>query len=231
MNRYLNSFFITSGVYFIAAFFLFFVFADMLITPPAKEEIVTKISLNSVSIVEPQPVIEPTPEPIVEPQPVIEKPKPVKNKPEKPKKEHKKPVEKPVEKVVQKEEVAEVVAAVPPPPKTEPKEEVSAPTMNQNQIDTIETKYLAKVRATIEKNKIYPKAAKRLNQTGKVNVNFDILKNGEIKNVKVLGKSSFSKLDEASIELLIKISNFDEIPEELKKSVWNVTIPIDYSIN
>ncbi|WP_419671383.1 TonB family protein [Aliarcobacter butzleri] len=227
MNRYLNSFFITSGVYFIAAFFLFFVFADMLITPPAKEEIVTKISLNSVSIVEPQPVVEPTPEPIVEPQPVIEKPKPVKNKPEKPKKEHKKPVEK----VVQKEEVAEVVAAVPPPPKTEPKEEVSAPTMNQNQIDTIETKYLAKVRATIEKNKIYPKAAKRLNQTGKVNVNFDILKNGEIRNVKVLGKSSFAKLDEASIELLIKISNFDEIPEELKKSVWNVTIPIDYSIN
>ncbi|MFW3340962.1 TonB family protein [Aliarcobacter butzleri] len=227
MNRYLNSFFITSGVYFIAAFFLFFVFADMLITTPAKEEIVTKISLNSVSIVEPQPVVEPTPEPIVEPQPIIEKPKPVKNKPEKPKKEHKKPVEK----VVQKEEVAEVVAAVPPPTKTPPKEEVSAPSINQNQIDTIETKYLAKVRATIEKNKIYPKAAKRLNQTGKVNVNFDILKNGEIRNVKVLGKSSFAKLDEASIELLIKISNFDEIPEELKKSVWNVTIPIDYSIN
>ncbi|XPS39402.1 TonB family protein [Aliarcobacter butzleri] len=199
----------------------------MLITPPAKEEIVTKISLNSVSIVEPQPVVEPTPEPIVEPQPVIEKPKPVKNKPEKPKKEHKKPVEK----IVQKEEVAEVVAAVPPPTKTPPKEEVSAPSINQNQIDTIETKYLAKVRATIEKNKIYPKAAKRLNQTGKVNVNFDILKNGEIRNVKVLGKSSFAKLDEASIELLIKISNFDEIPEELKKSVWNVTIPIDYSIN
>ena len=227
MNRYLNSFFITSGVYFIASFFLFFVFADMLITPPAKEEIVTKISLNSVSIVEPQPVVEPIPEPIVEPQPVIEKPKPVKNKPEKPKKEHKKPVEK----VVQKEEVTEVVAAVPPPTKTAPKEEVSAPSINQNQIDTIETKYLAKVRATIEKNKIYPKAAKRLNQTGKVNVNFDILKNGEIRNVKVLGKSSFAKLDEASIELLIKISNFDEIPEELKKSVWNVTIPIDYSIN
>lgn len=227
MNRYLNSFFITSGVYFIAAFFLFFVFADMLITPPAKEEIVTKISLNSVSIVEPQPVVEPIPEPIVEPQPIIEKPKPVKNKPEKPKKEHKKPVEK----VVQKEEVTEVVEAVPPPTKTPPKEEVSAPTINQNQIDTIETKYLAKVRATIEKNKIYPKAAKRLNQTGKVNVNFDILKNGEIRNVKVLGKSSFAKLDEASIELLIKISNFDEIPEELKKSVWNVTIPIDYSIN
>ncbi|MCG3675962.1 TonB family protein [Aliarcobacter butzleri] len=226
MNRYLNSFFITSGVYFIAAFFLFFVFADMLITPPAKEEIVTKISLNSVSIVEPQPVVEPTPEPIVEPQPVIEKPKPVKNKPEKPKKEHKKPVEK----IVQKEEVTEV-AAVPPPTKTPPKEEVSAPSINQNQIDTIETKYLAKVRATIEKNKIYPKAAKRLNQTGKVNVNFDILKSGEIRNVKVLGKSSFAKLDEASIELLIKISNFDEIPEELKKSVWNVTIPIDYQIN
>ena len=227
MNRYLNSFFITSGVYFIAAFFLFFVFADMLITTPAKEEIVTKISLNSVSIVEPQPVVEPTPEPIVEPQPVIEKPKPVKNKPEKPKKEHKKPVEK----VVQKEEVAEVITAVPPPTKTPPKEEVSAPSINQNQIDTIETKYLAKVKKKKKKNKIYPKAAKRLNQTGKVNVNFDILKNGEIRNVKVLGKSSFAKLDEASIELLIKISNFDEIPEELKKSVWNVTIPIDYSIN
>lgn len=226
MNRYLNSFFITSGVYFIAAFFLFFVFADMLITPPAKEEIVTKISLNSVSIVEPQPVVEPTPEPIVEPQPVIEKPKPVKNKPEKPKKEHKKPVEK----IVQKEEVTEVVAAVSPPPKTEPKEEVLAPTINQNQIDSIEKEYLAKVRATIEKNKIYPKkTARNLKQTVKVNVNFDILKSGEIKNVKVLEKSSFANLDEASIEVLIKISNFDEIPEELKKSVWNVTIPINYT--
>ncbi len=63
-------------------------------------------------------------------------------------------------------------------------------------------------------------------------LDFDILKNGEIRNVKVLGNSSVCpKLDEASIELLIKISNFDEIPEELKKSVWNVTIPIDYSIN
>ncbi|MCT7586388.1 TonB family protein [Aliarcobacter butzleri] len=230
MNRYLNSFFITSGVYFIAAFFLFFVFADMLITPPAKEEIVTKISLNSVSIVEPQPVVEPTPEPIVEPQPIIEKPTPVKKKHDKPKKEHKehhkKHHEKPIEKIVEKkhEDVKEVA-------NIQPTEQVSAPTINQNQIDSIEAKYLAKVRATIEKNKIYPKAAKRLNQTGKVNVNFDILKNGEIRNVKVLGKSSFAKLDEASIELLIKISNFDEIPEELKKSVWNVTIPIDYSIN
>ncbi|MDN5052620.1 energy transducer TonB [Aliarcobacter butzleri] len=231
MNRYLNSFFITSGVYFIAAFFLFFVFADMLITPPAKEEVVTKISLNSVSIVEPQPVSEPEPTPPEpEPEPIVEKPTPVKKKHDKPKKEHKehhkKHHEKPIEKIVEKkhEDVKEVA-------NIQPTEQVSAPTINQNQIDSIEAKYLAKVRATIEKNKIYPKAAKRLNQTGKVNVNFDILKNGEIKNVKVLGKSSFEKLDEASIELLIKISNFDEIPEELKKSVWNVTIPIDYSIN
>ncbi|MDK2091961.1 energy transducer TonB [Aliarcobacter butzleri] len=231
MNRYLNSFFITSGVYFIAAFFLFFVFADMLITTPAKEEIVTKISLNSVSIVEPQPVSEPEPTPPEpEPEPIVEKPTPVKKKHDKPKKEHKehhkKHHEKPIEKIVEKkhEDVKEVA-------NIQPTEQVSAPTINQNQIDSIEAKYLAKVRATIEKNKIYPKAAKRLNQTGKVNVNFDILKNGEIKNVKVLGKSSFEKLDEASIELLIKISNFDEIPEELKKSVWNVTIPIDYQIN
>ena len=59
MKRYLNSFFITSGIYSIAAFFLFFVFADIFVTPPAKEEVVTKISLNSVSIVEPQPISSP----------------------------------------------------------------------------------------------------------------------------------------------------------------------------
>ena len=231
MKRYLNSFFITSGIYSIAAFFLLFVFADIFVTPPAKEEVVTKISLNSVSIVEPQPVSEPEPTPPEpEPEPIVEKPTPIKKKHDKPKKEHKehhkKHHEKPIEKIVEKKhEAVKEVANI------QPTEQVSAPTINQNQIDSIEAKYLAKVRATVEKNKVYPKAAKRLNQTGKVHVNFDILKNGEIKNVKVLGKSSFEKLDEASIELLIKISNFDEIPEELKKSVWNVTIPIDYQIN
>lgn len=91
--------------------------------------------------------------------------------------------------------------------------------------------YLAKVKNKIEKNKVYPKVAKRLNQTGKVIVSFDILKDGKVTNIKIINKSKFEKLDEASIELLTNIGFFEAIPNELNKTVWNIQIPINYQIN
>ena len=87
------------------------------------------------------------------------------------------------------------------------------------------------LRKSREKNKVYPKVAKRLNQTGKVIVSFDILKDGKVTNIKIINKSKFEKLDEASIELLTNIGFFEAIPNELNKTVWNIQIPINYQIN
>ena len=102
---------------------------------------------------------------------------------------------------------------------------------NNERNKNLESEYLAKVKNKIEKNKVYPKVAKRLNQTGKVIVSFDILKDGKITNIKIIDKSKFEKLDEASIELLTNIEFFEAIPNELNKTVWNIQIPINYQIN
>lgn len=62
-------------------------------------------------------------------------------------------------------------------------------------------------------------------------ISFDILKDGKVINVKIINKSKFEKLDEASIELITNIGFFEAIPNELNKTVWNIQIPINYQIN
>lgn len=247
MNRYLESFLITSFLYLAIGVAFLYAINDIKITLK-EEEIITKISLSSVAIAQPapeQPVAKPTPpEPIVEP--VVEKPLPVV---EKVVKQKPKQIKKPVEKIVKKEppkeikpveQVVEPVEAVvqntnPTPTVSKPTPAVnntpSVPQMSAQQTASIEDAYLARIKAKIERNKVYPKAAKRLKQTGKVIISFDILKDGTIKNVRVVGKSKFEKLDEASIELLMKIASFEAIPLELNRTVWNIQVPINYSIN
>ena len=236
-HRYLNSFFMATSIYLIASFFMFYVFADTLIVPP-KEETVKTISLQHVALkeeptppqAEPEPVVEekPEPEPIVEkPTPIqkkIEKPKPKKEKVEHKKIVEKKPIEKPIEKVEQKTEVI-------PVPEAKPVEALpSKPMMSASEIESIESEYLSKVRFHIEKNKTYPKIAKRLNQSGKVHVTFLILKDGKIKHCKVHKSSNFESLDNAAIEIFDRISSFEPIPEKLDKNSWEITVPIVYQI-
>lgn len=232
-HRYLNSFFMTTTIYLVASFFLFYVFADTLIVPEKKVEEVKTISLQHVALMEqPTPVQEePTPpEPVKEPEPepVVEAPKPIKKRIEKPiehKKEHKKPIEKPIEKVV--EQKTEVI----PEPIAKPVETLPAkPTMSASEIESVESEYLSKVRFHIEKNKTYPKIAKRLNQSGKVHVRFVILRDGKIKHCKIFKSSDFESLDMAALEILEKIDRFEPIPDKLDKESWEITVPIVYQI-
>jgi protein TonB len=81
-----------------------------------------------------------------------------------------------------------------------------------------------------EQNKIYPNSAKRLNQMGKVQVNFVISKDGQIKNIRIVKDSNFQRLNEAAIEILTKLNKFEPIPEKLTKNSWELTVPIVYQI-
>ena len=194
---------------------------------------ISKINLKNVVIKQPEPKVEPIVEPIKKVE--MEKPLPKtesnkKIKEVKKKEFHKK--EKPkVEKVVEKkvEEVKELK-----------KENIPLET-SSNEVhkikdedpalkEALENEYLSKIRNTIERNKTYPKSAKRLNQMGKVHVCFSISKNGEIKNARLVSKSNFERLDEAALEILTKISKFEPIPEKLNKNSWEITIPIVYQI-
>lgn len=98
-------------------------------------------------------------------------------------------------------------------------------------LEAIENKYLQKIQELIEKNKNYPKIAKRLNQSGEIYLNFTIYKNGQIANIKITKSSNFRRLNKAAIEIMSEIEKFDPIPDELNKDIWNITVPIVYKIN
>ena len=234
MKRYLNSFFITSFLYLSLGIVLIQTINKIKIEPK-KEEIITKISLNNISIQKIQekkeePIVEQKPKPAVEK--IIEKPKNIEKIVQK-----QKIIEKPMKEIKsnQEEKVLEetknIVQENPVVAETITKEIPIEQTLNKTQIQNIEDAYLSKVKAKIEKNKVYPKIAKKLNQTGKVLVSFDILKDGKVINIKIIQNSKFEKLDEASVELLTNIGFFEAIPSELNKTVWNIQIPINYQIN
>lgn len=231
MKRYLNSFFITSFIYLILAVMFINVISEISLETKKEEESITKISLNSVAIqkveevtkeIEKEIVTEPIIEKIVEkPAPkVIEKPKKVEKKIVKQEKQIEKVVEKTPEKIVEQATENIEKMHVAEQNETSQKQQSSIQENSNNEKNkNLESEYLAKVKNKIEKNKVYPKVAKRLNQTGKVIVSFDILKDGKVTNIKIINKSKFEKLDEASIELLTNIGFFEAIPNELNKTI------------
>ena len=199
---------------------------------------ISKINLKNVVIKKPEPKVEPVVEPIVEK--IIEKPLPEtksKNivKQEKKKIKNKKEVKKVEKKILEKVEKTEEVKVE---QKAEPivqemasKEVIKQEnTIDPSQIQALEDEYLSKLRYIIEKNKIYPQSAKRLNQMGKVHVNFIISKDGQIKNIKIVKDSNYQRLNDAALEILAKINKFEPIPSELNKNSWEITVPIVYQI-
>ncbi len=105
--------------------------------------------------------------------------------------------------------------------------EIVKPFVNKQKI---KNSYLAKVRAKIEKNKVYPKNAKRLRQQGKVVVSFIISKDGYIKMINLKSACPYKRLNNAAINILKTIVKFEPIPIELQKNKWAIDIPIVYSI-
>ena len=242
MKRYLNSFFITSFIYLILAVMFINVISEISLETKKEEESITKISLNSVAIqkveevtkeIEKEIVTEPIIEKIVEkPAPkVIEKPKKVEKKIVKQEKQIEKVVEKTPEKIVEQATENIEKMHVAEQNETSQKQRSSIQENSNNQSQNLENEYLAKVKNKIEKNKVYPKVAKRLNQTGKVYITFTITKDGGIKNCRIYKSSQFESLDEASLAIFEKITNFDSIPKELNKNDWEITVPIIYQLN
>lgn len=169
---------------------------------------------------------------VVKKKPIIKKKLPKtksKNIVKEVKKKIEKKVEKPVEKVVKKPEPKKVFEKEQVPQEVSQKAQKSEK-INPKVLKAVENEYLLKLKRLIDKNKKYPKAAKRLNQTGKVYLSFTIGKNGEIKNVRISKNSKYSRLNKAAIEILTKIKKFEPIPKELNKNSWDITVPVAYQI-
>lgn len=179
--------------------------------PELKEEEV----IEPETIEEPVPqeeekvVEEPTPEPVVKPLPL---PKPVVEKliVEKPKKkpEVKKVIKKKPKKVVKKKK---------------PVQKASRSSIKKSQANPDKVnKFYKKIRVKINKNKSYPKIAKRRRMQGSVKVTFTVLRSGKVSNILLKGPKVFHNSARHAVKSAFPIS-VKNIPVSLPATV-NVTL-------
>ena len=192
---------------------------------------IPNINLKNVVLKKPEPVVEKVvekPIEVIKPLPLTKSKNIVKHE-EKIKKHVKKDKPKKLEeKPVEKVEIVEYVEEVKPQVQKEVVQ--TQKPVDLDQIQALENEYLSKLRRLIEENKTYPRAAKRLNQMGKVHISFVISKDGQIRNAKIVRDSSYERLNDAALEILSKIEKFEPIPEKLNKNSWEITVPIIYEI-
>ena len=101
----------------------------------------------------------------------------------------------------------------------------------KGKVVNVKQRYLYELAKFIERNKIYPKKAKKLKQQGRVLLHFVVDTDGNFQNLKLAKSSSFKSLDNGALKLLQKISTFKPLPSELKVSSLTVTQPITYQID
>lgn len=90
--------------------------------------------------------------------------------------------------------------------------------------------YLSELRAKLEELKHYPLQARRLGQTGSVEVAFQVRQDGVIENARIVRGSPFKRLNESALATIENLKKFRPLPKELSNSALTVTLPIHYSI-
>lgn len=196
--------------------FIPFIWFGLNILKPIVPSISTQsISLNQIiQIPAPKPV-EPAPKPIEKIEP-IQKPKEI-IKP--------KPTPKPIP--------AKPVPTKAKPAKTTPINSQPAPAQQTQQIESFNISsatnhpVLAAIKSAINKNHIYPRAAKRLKQQGEVLVEFIWTKDMELKGLKILKSSKHKALNEAALATITAAAK--SFPKHDK--TMQIQIPLVYKIN
>ncbi|ARR03472.1 MULTISPECIES: energy transducer TonB [Campylobacter] len=175
--------------------------------------IVPSISTQSISL---NQIIQiPAPKPIEKIEP-IQKPKEI-IKP--------KPTPKPIP--------AKPVPTKAKPAKTTPINSQPAPAQQTQQIESFNISsatnhpVLAAIKSAINKNHIYPRAAKRLKQQGEVLVEFIWTKDMELKGLKILKASKHKALNDAAIATITAAAK--SFPKHDK--TMQIQIPLVYKIN
>ena len=92
-------------------------------------------------------------------------------------------------------------------------------------------RYLYELRVLIAQRKTYPAVSRRLGETGRVVVKFEIDRNGRIEQAGVQTASRYSRLNEAALKLIGQIERYKPIPESHRATRLEVEVPIDYVLN
>lgn len=96
---------------------------------------------------------------------------------------------------------------------------------------TPEQRYLYEIKKLLERRKRYPMLAKKMGQTGKVTMRFTLAQDGSLLASEILEKTPFDSLNQAAHELVKGLHGLKPFPEEIQKTSWSITVPIEYVLN
>jgi len=105
----------------------------------------------------------------------------------------------------------------------------TAPTTSVSTQD-LKLVYLGELRQLIESKKVYPLQAKRLGQTGTVEVTFTLSGDGHIMDAHVTQGSPYERLNQAALATVMEVRHFRPIPPEIGEDSMTVKIPMRYSL-
>lgn len=94
-----------------------------------------------------------------------------------------------------------------------------------------EQRYLYEIKKLLERRKRYPMLAKKMGQTGKVTMRFTLAQDGSLLTSEVLEKAPYDTLNQAAHDLVKGIHGMKPFPQEIQKTSWVITVPIEYVLN
>lgn len=128
--------------------------------------------------------------------------------------------------------------------KLEPNTEIKTESANQPEPDAAqqntipsyampfnpESNYYAELLALIEDKKFYPKASVKKAQQGEVIIEIKLLKDGRLKDIKVIQSSGHFVLDRAAYQTVKKLKRFKPFPKSITLEHAIVQIPLAYRL-
>lgn len=90
--------------------------------------------------------------------------------------------------------------------------------------------YKGQIARLLNSKKSYPQIAKQLKQQGRVLVQFLVGKDGKILKAQVVSSSPFESLNRSAENLVRGLSGLAPFPNEIKKTTWLFTVPVDYQM-
>lgn len=93
-----------------------------------------------------------------------------------------------------------------------------------------ERNYFAVISAHLNRRKTYPPEAKQARQQGVVVVRFRIDRDGHVLSADIKRGSGHALLDDATLELVRRVSPLPRIPRSIDRDELTLSLPIDYAL-
>jgi len=91
--------------------------------------------------------------------------------------------------------------------------------------------YIGRVKRSIEGAKRYPEASRKAGREGKLKIQFTILKNGEVADIKLLTRSPYENLNREAMAAVKRAAPFSGFPESLLQQSLKVILPFKFELN